>query len=56
MATFRETLIETETVLLKANVFFGHGYESAHDEAVALALAAADCSLTDTSAAILDTD
>jgi ribosomal protein L3 glutamine methyltransferase len=56
MATFRETLIDTETVLLKADVFFGHGYESAHDEAVALVLAAADCSLTDTSAAILDAD
>ena len=56
MATFRETLIDTETVLLKADVFFGHGYESAHDEAVALVLAAADYSLAGTSAAILDTE
>ena len=56
MATFREILIDAETALLKANIFFGHGYESAHDEAVALVLAAADCSLIDTSAAILDTD
>ena len=56
MATFREILIDAETGLLKADLFFGHGYESAHDEAVALVLAAADCSLIDTSAAILDTD
>jgi len=56
MATFREILIDAETALLKANLFFGHGYESAHDEAVALVLAAADCSLVETSAAILDTD
>ena len=55
MTTFREILIDTETALLKANLFFGHGYESAHDEAVALVLAAADCSLMETSAAILDT-
>ena len=55
MTTFREILIATETELLSADLFFGHGYESAHDEAVALVLAAADCSLVDTSAAILDT-
>ena len=56
MMTFRETLIDTEAELLNADVFFGHGYESAHDEAVALVLAAADLSLMDTSSAILDTD
>ncbi|MCH1602424.1 MAG: 50S ribosomal protein L3 N(5)-glutamine methyltransferase [Luminiphilus sp.] len=56
MMTFREILIDTEAELLNADVFFGHGYESAHDEAVALVLAAADLSLMDTSAAILDTD
>ena len=56
MTTFREILIDTETELLKADLFFGHGYESAHDEAVALVLAAADRSLVDTSAAILDID
>jgi ribosomal protein L3 glutamine methyltransferase len=56
MATFREILIDAETALLKANLFFGHGYESAHDEAVALVLAAANCSVVETSAAILDTD
>ena len=55
MATFREILIDAETELLGADLFFGHGYESAHDEAVALVLAAADCSLVDTSASILDT-
>ena len=56
MTTFREILIDTETELLTAGVFFGHGYESAHDEAVALVLAAANLSLIDTSAAILDTE
>ena len=56
MMTFREILIDTEAELLNADVFFGHGYDSAHDEAVALVLAAADLSLMDTSAAILDTD
>ena len=55
MNTFREILIAAETELLSAELFFGHGYESAHDEAVALVLAAADCSLVDTNAAILDT-
>ena len=55
MATFREIFIDAETELLGADLFFGHGYESAHDEAVALVLAAADCSLVDTSASILDT-
>lgn len=55
MTTFREILIAAETELLSAELFFGHGYESAHDEAVALVLAAADCSLVDTNAAILDT-
>jgi ribosomal protein L3 glutamine methyltransferase len=56
MMTFREILIDTEAELLNADVFFGHGYESAHDEAVALVLAAADLSLMDTRSAILDTD
>ncbi|MEC7517705.1 MAG: 50S ribosomal protein L3 N(5)-glutamine methyltransferase [Pseudomonadota bacterium] len=54
MTTFREILIAAETELLSAELFFGHGYESAHDEAVALVLAAADCSLVDTNVAILD--
>ncbi len=56
MTTFREILIDTETELLNANVFFGHGYDSAHDEAVALVLAAANLSLIDTSTSILDAD
>lgn len=56
MTTFREILIDAETELLNADLFFGHGYESAHDEAVALLLAAADRSQIDTNAAILDTD
>ncbi len=41
MTTFREGLKATEQALIDAGVWCGHGYESAHDEAVALVLAAA---------------
>lgn len=53
MTTFRELLIDTEEQLSKAPLFFGHGYDSAHDEAVALVLAAAELP-ADTGAEILD--
>ncbi len=53
MKTFRELLIDTEQQLLFADLFFGHGYDSAHDEAVALVLAAAALPV-DTGAEILD--
>ena len=42
MTTFREGLKATEQALIEACVWCGHGYESAHDEAVALVLAAAE--------------
>lgn len=54
MTTFRDILIHTETHLIEAGVFCGHGYESEHDEAVALVLAAASLSLLETGAEILD--
>ena len=41
MATFRTKLGQIEAALDAAGLCFGHGYESAHDEAVALLLAAA---------------
>ena len=41
MATFGTKLGQTEATLDAAGLCFGHGYESAHDEAVALLLAAA---------------
>ncbi len=53
MTTFRKLLIDTEQRLSCADVFFGHGYDSAHDEAVALVLAAAELPV-DTGAEILD--
>ncbi|MDB2377469.1 50S ribosomal protein L3 N(5)-glutamine methyltransferase [Luminiphilus sp.] len=56
MATFRDMLIDTEDALISAGVFFGHGYESAHDEAVALVLTAADRSPTDTGTEILEVE
>ena len=56
MPTFRDMLIDTEDALIGADVFFGHGYDSAHDEAVALVLTAADRSPTDTGAEILEVD
>ncbi len=55
LATFRELLISTEKKLIEAEVFFGHGYESAHDEAVALVLCAAGLNPLETHADILDT-
>lgn len=59
MATFRELLITTESQLEAADLYFGHGYFDAHDEAVALVLAAEgldpltgseilDCDMSDT--------
>ena len=53
MTTFRELLINTENELANAHLFFGHGYDSAHDEAVALVLAAAGLPVN-TGAEILD--
>ena len=41
MATFATKLGQVEAALDAAGLCFGHGYESAHDEAVALLLAAA---------------
>ena len=41
MDTFAKKLEETMASLLSAEVFCGHGYESVHDEAVALVLGAA---------------
>ena len=41
MATFGTKLGQVEAALDAAGLCFGHGYESAHDEAVALLLAAA---------------
>ena len=54
MATFRDILISTENQLLEAQVFCGHGYESEHDEAVALVLAAASLSPLETGTEVLD--
>ena len=41
MATFGTKLGQIEGILHAAGLCFGHGYESPHDEAVALLLAAA---------------
>jgi hypothetical protein len=49
-------LIDTEDALISADVFFGHGYDCAHDEAVALVLTAADRSPTDTGTEILEVE
>ena len=54
MTSFREILIATEEALAEANIYCGHGFDSAHDEAVALVLAAAGLSLIDTGSEILD--
>jgi ribosomal protein L3 glutamine methyltransferase len=54
VTTFRDTLISTENQLLDADVFCGHGYESEHDEAVALVLAAASLSPLETRTEVLD--
>lgn len=51
--TFRDALAATEDALTAAGVWCGHGYESEHDEAVALVLAAAGLPPT-TGAEILD--
>jgi len=40
--TFQQALTETQAALESADVWCGHGYDSAHDEAVALMLAAAE--------------
>lgn len=42
MTTFRQLLVSTENRLAEADLCFGHGYADAHDEAVALVLAAAE--------------
>lgn len=54
MTTFRDTLTSTENQLLDAGVFCGHGYESEHDEAVALVLVAASLSPLETGTEVLD--
>ncbi len=54
MTTFRDILISTENQLINAAVFCGHGYESEHDEAVALVLAAASLSPFETGTEVLD--
>ena len=54
MTTFRDILISTENQLIDAAVFCGHGYESEHDEAVALVLAAASLSPLGTGTEVLD--
>jgi len=41
METFRTKLSQVDEALTQANVYCGHGYESVHDEAVALVLGAA---------------
>ncbi len=41
MTTYQELLSTTEETLRNAQIWCGHGYDSAHDEAVALVLAAA---------------
>lgn len=53
MITFREALADTEDALIAAQVYCGHGYESEHDESVALVLAAAGLP-DETGAEILD--
>ncbi len=53
MPSFGEVLLATEQALIDANIYCGHGYDSPHDEAVALMLAAAQLPNT-TGAEILD--
>ena len=36
MATFKQLIASAAAELKQADIFCGHGYESAHDEAVAL--------------------
>ena len=50
---FREILRTTEAQLIQAGIFCGHGYESPHDEAVALVLSAAGLAMA-TEVDILD--
>lgn len=54
MTTFRDILISTENRLIGAGIFCGHGYDSEHDEAVALVLAAASLSPLETGTEVLD--
>ena len=42
MATFKQLIASAAAELEQADIFCGHGYESSHDEAVALVLAAAE--------------
>lgn len=53
LSTFSELLGRTQLRLEQADVWFGHGYDCAHDEAVALVLAAANLPVT-TGREILD--
>ena len=54
MATFRTKLGQVEAALNAADLCFGHGYESAHDEAVALLLAAAKLPVEQSSALLAE--
>lgn len=53
VTSFRDILDQTEQILCNAGVYCGHGYDSEHDEAVALVLAAAELPVT-TGTEILD--
>jgi ribosomal protein L3 glutamine methyltransferase len=53
MTTFRDLLIHAEDCMQAAGCFYGHGYESAHDEAVAVVLHCAGLPI-ETGAEILD--
>lgn len=53
MTTFRDLLIDAEDRMQAAGCYYGHGYESAHDEAVALVLYCAGLPI-ETGAEILD--
>ena len=54
MATFGTKLGQVESALDAAGLCFGHGYESAHDEAVALLLAAAKLPAEQTAALLAE--
>ena len=55
MDTFGTKLRQVEAALAASGVFFGHGYESAHDEAVALLLGAAKRSIEQSTALLAET-
>ncbi len=55
MNTFGTKLRQIEASLAASDVFFGHGYESAHDEAVALLLGAAKLPADQSSALLTQT-